>query len=380
MKTLTYKLFLSFCFFAMCIVGNAQTIQMEDVGGVYKIPCIVNGLRLKMIFDPGASTVCISESTAVMMLENEYLSINDIKGTGQSQVADGSIVDHKKINLKKVQIGDKVLNNIEAVVIHGQDAPLLFGQSALRKLGQYTISGNKLIIGTSDGGKEFALTQKEIDSIESIAFDAASKGYYNVAVEQYKILYDNDLLTAAGKKIYASFIESSENYEDALELFLIIQSEIITDFPEEKDDLFFNIGLCYYMLHDYGNAIPFFEKARYNTSDKWGFIDENSVYWTMCSYREMGDVYKAKQVIERYIKEYLLEKGLNNTDCWQLHKKDVFLAGLYHLRCYASNDYEKTDFEYYVILSAAWGNDKAKKYCNEHNISYWLESNKHRYQ
>ena len=30
-------------------------IQMQEDGGVYKIPCEVNGLRMKFIFDTGAS-------------------------------------------------------------------------------------------------------------------------------------------------------------------------------------------------------------------------------------------------------------------------------------------------------------------------------------
>lgn len=135
MKRVIYKLFLLAFLCAMSLTGSAQTtIVMEADGGVYKIPCTINGLRLKMIFDPGASNVCISESVANMMLENDYLTISDIKGKSQSQVADGRIVDHTIINLRKVQLGDKVLTNVEAVVIKGQDAPLLFGQSALKRL------------------------------------------------------------------------------------------------------------------------------------------------------------------------------------------------------------------------------------------------------
>ena len=141
-------------FVLLCLIGyvykcDSQTvIPLEKDGGVYKVPCVVNGLRLKLIFDTGASNVCVSQTVASMMLENDYLSINDIMGSSQSQVADGRIVGNTKINIKKIQIGDKVLTNVEAVVIHGQDAPLLLGQSALKRLGRYSISGDKLIFGT----------------------------------------------------------------------------------------------------------------------------------------------------------------------------------------------------------------------------------------
>ena len=72
------------------------TIEMEQDGGVYKVPCVVNGLRMKFVFDTGAANVCISETMANYMLENDYLNSEDIIGKGQSSVADGRIVDHLK--------------------------------------------------------------------------------------------------------------------------------------------------------------------------------------------------------------------------------------------------------------------------------------------
>lgn len=67
------------------------SIQMENDGGVYKIPCIVNGVKMKFIFDTGASTVSMSQAMAQFLLDGEYLSYEDIKGTGKSVVADGTI-------------------------------------------------------------------------------------------------------------------------------------------------------------------------------------------------------------------------------------------------------------------------------------------------
>lgn len=170
---------------------SQTTIQMEDIGGVYKIPCTVNGLRLKMIFDPGAANVCISETVAIMMLENDYLSLDDIKEDGQSQVADGSVVDHTRVILKNVQIGDKVLNNIEAVVIHGQDAPLLFGQSALRKIGYYTISGNTLIIGKQNKDEDVRRNQLTDDEASDLLKEAsiAYKKMHIMLHQKYSKLY-----------------------------------------------------------------------------------------------------------------------------------------------------------------------------------------------
>ena len=50
------------------------TITMEQDGGVYKVPCIVNGAKMKFIFDTGAANVCLSESMADYLLDNDYIS------------------------------------------------------------------------------------------------------------------------------------------------------------------------------------------------------------------------------------------------------------------------------------------------------------------
>jgi len=79
----------------LCITSVLLTqtrIKMKKEGGVYTIPCEVNGLKLRFIFDTGASNVCISLTEATFMLKNGYLDANDVVGNGKSQIADGSLV------------------------------------------------------------------------------------------------------------------------------------------------------------------------------------------------------------------------------------------------------------------------------------------------
>ena len=132
-----------FVFFSL----NAQTvIQMVADQGIYKVPCEVNGLKVKMVFDTGAAAVSISESLAEIMLENGYLSPEDWGNKAKAITADGRIVDNALVNLKTVKIGDITLSDVAAVVIDGQRAPLLFGQSAIQKLGEVSLKGDKLYI------------------------------------------------------------------------------------------------------------------------------------------------------------------------------------------------------------------------------------------
>jgi aspartyl protease family protein len=61
--------------------------------------------------------------------------------------ASGDIIERTKVRLCKIKIGELGLNNIEASVVHKQNAPLLFGKSALGKFVNITIdnANNEII-------------------------------------------------------------------------------------------------------------------------------------------------------------------------------------------------------------------------------------------
>ena len=134
--------------FLVCGSLSQKVIYMERDGGVYKISCTVNGARMKMIFDTGASSVSLSKSMAEYLIENDYISKKDLLGTSKVRIADGSVVNAYRVNLKDVEIGGMHLYNVEATISTSQYAPLLLGQSAIQKLGKISIDGNKLIINS----------------------------------------------------------------------------------------------------------------------------------------------------------------------------------------------------------------------------------------
>ena len=129
--------------------GRTTEVSMvKKYSGTYEVPCQVNGLPLKMVFDTGASDVTISAVEASFMLKNGYLNEEDVKGRKNYMTADGDIHEGTVLRLKEVKLGDAVLKNIEASVVHSQRAPLLLGQSVLEKFGTITIDNvnSKLLI------------------------------------------------------------------------------------------------------------------------------------------------------------------------------------------------------------------------------------------
>lgn len=146
-------LFVLLTFLACASVSQAQTvIQMEKKGGVYYVPCAVNGLKLSFIFDTGASDVSISLSEALFMLKNGYLNEDDLLGTAYYRIANGDVAEGTKINLRSIVIGGRELRNVKASIVHSATAPLLLGQSVLERFGNVSINyGNQTLVLGGNG-------------------------------------------------------------------------------------------------------------------------------------------------------------------------------------------------------------------------------------
>jgi len=119
---------------------------MEQEGGVFLVPCKINGLSLKFILDTGSSAVSISLVEASFMIKNNYLNVDDIVGEEKYLDANGNISVGTTILLKEIDIGGFKIYDVKANVVDNIKAPLLLGQSALQKFGKYEIEGNKLKI------------------------------------------------------------------------------------------------------------------------------------------------------------------------------------------------------------------------------------------
>lgn len=129
-------------------------IYMNKEGGVYTVPCKINGLKLKFIFDTGCNDVSISLTEAIFMIKNDYLSENEIYGTTYARLANGDITENTQILLREIEIGGIKIYNIRASVVHELAAPLLLGQSAIEKLGAIQMEGSKLTILNKKGNSQ----------------------------------------------------------------------------------------------------------------------------------------------------------------------------------------------------------------------------------
>lgn len=125
---------------------NVNKLEMEVENGVRYVWIEVNGIRLRFIFDTGASNICLSPAEATVLYRQGTLRKEDILSTQYFQDATGRISEGTKINLRLIKVGNFELQNVEATVIDNVNAPLLLGQSVLERFGSIEIDNNNNVI------------------------------------------------------------------------------------------------------------------------------------------------------------------------------------------------------------------------------------------
>ncbi len=129
------------------VIESNNILQMEREGGVRFVWIEINGIRLRFIFDTGASSICISPAEATVLYRQGTLTKEDILDVEYFQDATGKISEGTTINLREVKIGNMILENVKATVVDNVNAPLLLGQTVLERFGKIEIdNGNNEII------------------------------------------------------------------------------------------------------------------------------------------------------------------------------------------------------------------------------------------
>lgn len=139
----------------------SQTIvELINENGISKIPCKINGLDLTLIFDTGASDVSLSLTEALFMFKNGYLKETDILEKSSYSDASGHIGVNTIVNINEIIIAGVKLSNVRAGIVDKLNAPILLGQTAIRKLGviQLDLENNKLTIlnGKPNSGNQIS--------------------------------------------------------------------------------------------------------------------------------------------------------------------------------------------------------------------------------
>ncbi len=376
MKKQIYTIFfiLVFCVFS----SMARTvIQMEPYGGVFKIPCVVNGAKMKFIFDTGAATVTISESTANYMLENGFLTENDIKGVGKSSVADGRIVDHVKINLKDIEIGGLHLSNVEAVVIMGQESPLLLGQSVIQSMGKISIEGNNLIIedGINDLGGE------ELEELEQHIDDYMKQNNWYSAIDCLEKLDKASGLSARGLVDLARcYFQLSKNKTECNKCIEVCQRYLSRFGETSSDNNHYLVDIYYYLASCSSDEFNYNHKEAISWWQKCYDIETDALSKNFCLakigrlYGVLGEYDIAIKFFKDYFNKTIPLLGLSKSQVYngsfkKTEETTIFIADalyFYAFVYYRKND--ESNGNKLMRIAAKCGSNYAIDYCKEYNI------------
>jgi clan AA aspartic protease (TIGR02281 family) len=130
-----------------CIeASSVGEIPLTPKGGIFELDAVINGIPLKIYFDPGAADVSLSISEAMVMIKQGKISNEDILGDVKFSDANGDLSDGTQINLKSVKIGQFEQRNVKASVIHNLSAPLLLGQSFLKRFSKYEVDNKRQVL------------------------------------------------------------------------------------------------------------------------------------------------------------------------------------------------------------------------------------------
>jgi len=130
----------------VCFCQKTQTYIVpffKDPSDAMEIDVKINNLPGRFIFDSGATMVSFDKTFYNSLLQNTRISSSDIRYRTKSRLADGTLADAIVINLKNLSMGNLELYNIDAMVLLVDKAPLLIGQSVLKKFSSFTIDNDK---------------------------------------------------------------------------------------------------------------------------------------------------------------------------------------------------------------------------------------------
>ena len=126
--------------------GGAKEVALEHYGGTFRIPVLINDVMLQhFVVDSGASHVTIPEDVAMSLLRAGTIDESDIGSEGTCVLADGSEARCDEIRIRKLKVGNHVVQNVDGRIV-GVQGDLLLGQSFLRRFKSWSIDNNRQVL------------------------------------------------------------------------------------------------------------------------------------------------------------------------------------------------------------------------------------------
>lgn len=111
-------------------------VPLTKESGQYRMACVVNGVPINATYDASCTAATISNLDASFLVKNGYVTATDFLGNKPRLDANGQLPDGTRFLLRKIEIGDLVLENLTLTVKTDQQTTLILGPSAFVRLGK----------------------------------------------------------------------------------------------------------------------------------------------------------------------------------------------------------------------------------------------------
>ncbi|MBV9079239.1 MAG: TIGR02281 family clan AA aspartic protease [Methylobacteriaceae bacterium] len=124
------------------LAGPRRLVLQSDLSGHYLVHPSVEGARVQMLVDTGATLVVLTERDAAAAGIRPAPSAY----TGRSQTANG-VAAFAPVRIRELRLGDLIVRDVDAAVSRGDAlGTSLLGMSFLRRLRSFDMSGGRLTL------------------------------------------------------------------------------------------------------------------------------------------------------------------------------------------------------------------------------------------
>lgn len=127
---------------APAVTAGASRIPLIQGRGTFRVTATINDLAtLDFMVDSGAAVVTVPANTVQKLIASGSVTEADFRGSKSFVLADGSRVKARTFLIRKLQVGDQVVNDVTASEFAGSGRPLL-GQSFLKRFKSWSIDNS----------------------------------------------------------------------------------------------------------------------------------------------------------------------------------------------------------------------------------------------
>lgn len=114
-------------------------VEITPDNGSFTAEAIISGYTHTFYFDSRTQSLNVSLDLALQLLRNGSISKENFKGDVETILGGGTIADQAIFTLDNLRIGDNIITDLEAMVVHDLPYDITLGENTLDRFGNYTI-------------------------------------------------------------------------------------------------------------------------------------------------------------------------------------------------------------------------------------------------